>query len=329
MKKELLEEILKINHFYNRINEAINPTPALKLVKNLIKDVPEGAFKNMFSVFGQEEEEAYKILQKTKNKAGEVESAVAKLIQNIDFSKLAAHLLENKKLGTQIETFIDTKIKNIESGTISKEKALNDLESVLTRWTEMEGIPELGPELLKKVQSRFESAVAPDFSGILSREAEEIFNLTGRKLSTNDAKLLNDVYNKLTKLKPAEIVQIENALKRITNQDGILQQSINRMKQAKDASSKMKAENLQKALDKSVGYLNIASTSIGKVKIISLIKGIGVIFGIILAFKIYKAFNTLMSQLQSLPFGIGNYFKSDEPSPAPNNTEPNKTEETW
>jgi len=91
----------------------------------------------------------------------------------------------------------------------------------------------------------------------------------------------------------------------------------------------MKAENLQKALDKSVGYLNIASTSIGKVKIISLIKGIGVIFGIILAFKIYKAFNTLMSQLQSLPFGIGNYFKSDEPSPAPNNTEPNKTEETW
>jgi SOS-response transcriptional repressor LexA len=140
--------------------------------------------------------------------------------------------------------------------------------------------------------------------------------------------LLNDVYNKLTKLKPAEIVQIENALKRITNQDGILQQSINRMKQAKDAASKMKAENLQKALDKSVGYLNIASTSIGKVKIVQLLKVIGVIFGMIFAFKVYKFFNNVMSELESIPF-IGDYFKSDEPSPSPNNTEPNKTEETW
>ena len=331
MKKELLEEILKINHFYNRINEAINPAPAVRFVKNLMKEVPEGAFKKMFTVFGQEEEDAYKILQKTKNKAGEVESAVEKLIQNIDFSVLAAHLLENKKLGTQIETFIDSKIKNIESGTITKEKALEDLESVLTRWSEIEGIPELGPELLKKVQNKFESAVAPDFGGLLSREAEEIFNLSGRKLSTADAKLLNDIYDKLTKLKPQEIIQVENALKRITKQDGILQQSINRMKQAKDASSKMKAENLQKLLNSAIETLNTVATLGGKVKIGALFSTIAKIYLCFIAFRIYKGFNELMSTLQSIPL-IGGFFKSDEPATPevkPEENPNNKPEETW
>jgi hypothetical protein len=324
MKKELLEEIIKINHFYNRINEAINPTPAARMIKNLVKDMPEGAFKKLFSVFSQEEETAYKVLQNPKSKANEIKSAVEKLLQNINFSEWAAHLLENKKLGPQIDDFIEKKIKNIELGTISKEKALNDLESVLTRWSEMEGVPELGPELLKKLEGKFQNAKLPDFSGVLKSESQEIFNLLGKKLSTEDAKLLNDVYGRLTKLKPDEIIKVENALKRITSQDGILQQSINRLKQAKDISSKMKAENLQKALDKSVGYLNIASTSIGKVKIFNLIKGIGVLYGIYLAYKIIGAFNTLLSQLQSLPV-VGDYFKSDNTQ----TPEPDKPEETW
>lgn len=314
MKKELLEEIIKINHFYNRINEAINPVPAVRMIKSLVKEIPEGGFKKLFSVFGQEEENAYKILQKPKAKAAEIEAAVEKLLQNINFSELAAHLLENKKLGTQIDNFIESKIKNIESGTISKEKALQDLESVLTRWSEMEGLPELGPELVKKLENKFKSAVAPDFGGILSREAEEIFNLTGRKLSTADAKLLNDVYNKLTKLKPAEIIQVENALKRITSQDGILQQSINKLKQANDVSSKMKAENFQKGLNKAIGYLNMASGEVGKVKILSLLKTIAVIYGIVLAYRMYKAFNNLMSTLRSLPI-IGGLFGEDTENP--------------
>lgn len=328
MKKELLEEILKINNFYNRLNEAINPVPAARLVKSLVKEIPEGAFRKFFSVFGQEEESAYRILQKPKAKATEIESAVEKLLQNINFSELAAHLLENKKLGTQIDSFIETKIKNIETGKISKENALEDLESVLTRWSEIEGLPELGPALLSKIENKFSSVVAPDFAGILTREAEEIFSLTGRKLSTSDAKLLNDVYSKLTKLKPDEIIQIENALKRITSQDGLLQVSINRMKQAKDASSKMKAENLQKLLDKTVENLNKTTSAVGKVKIWSLVKSIAAIYGIYLAYKVYQGFNRLLSSLQSIPF-IGPFFKSDDVTPEPTNTEPNKPEETW
>jgi hypothetical protein len=329
MKKELLEEIIKINHFYNRINEAINPVPAARMIKNLVKDMPEGAFKKLFSVFSQEEETAYKVLEKPNAKVAEIESAVEKLIQNINFSELAAHLLENKKLGTQIDNFIETKIKNIESGTISKEKALNDLESVLTSWSEKEGIPELGPELVKKLEGKFQNSMVPDFSGILKSESEEIFNLVGKKLSTTDAKLLNDVYGRLLKLKPEEIIKVENALKRITSQDGILQQSINRLKQAKDVSSKMKSENFQKALNKAIEYLNTASTTVGKLKVVSLIKGIATIFGLVLAYKAYTFFSNLMSQLQSIPY-IGQYFSSDDTqTPEPTKTEPDKPEETW
>jgi hypothetical protein len=328
MKKELLEEIIKINHFYNRINEAINPAPASRMIKNLVKDMPEGAFKKLFSVFSQEEETAYKVLQKPNAKVAEIESAVEKLIQNINFSELAAHLHENKKLDTKIYNFIETKIKNIESGTISKEKALNDLESVLTRWSEMEGIPELGPELVKKLEGKFQNSMVPDFSGILKSESEEIFNLVGKKLSTTDAKLLNDVYGRLTKLKPEEIIKVENALKRITSQDGILQQSINRLKQAKDVSSKMKFENFQKTLNKAIEDLNTATTTVGKLKVFTLMKAISKIFGLVLALTlIYKAYNlytNLMSKLQSIPY-IGEYFFSDD-TKTPESTKP---EETW
>jgi|694.fasta_scaffold101446_4 hypothetical protein len=322
MKKELLEEILKINHFYNRMNEAVNPAPAVKFVKSLIKDIPEGAFKKMFANFGKEEENAYEILQRTKNKAGDVESAVGKLIQSLDFSKLASHLIENKKLGTQIENFINTKISNIKSGNISKEKALKDLEDVLSTWTENEGIPELGPELFRKVAKKLEVVSAPDVSGILKHEAEEIFRLTGKQVSTADAQLLNKVYRKLTKLSPEQIIQVENALKRITSQDGLLQQSINRMKQAKDMSSKLKAENAQKLLDNSIENLNMGTTSIGKIKLWRLIKSIGTVFLLIVTLSGvyigYKVYQELKSQLQSIPF-IGNLFPSSEPSKSSSN----------
>jgi hypothetical protein len=327
MKKELLEEILKINHFYNRMNEAVNPAPAVKFVKSLIRDIPEGAFKKMFSKFGQEEEDAYKILQQTKNKAGDVESAVGKLIQNLDFSVLAAHLLENQKLGKQIEDFIGKKIINIKSGNISKEKALEELESVLSRWTETEGIPELGPELFRKVAQKLEVVSAPDVSGILKHQAEEIFKLTGKQVSTADAQLLNNVYRKLTKLSPEQIIDVENALKRITGQDGLLRQSVDRMKQAKDMSSKLKAERLEKALNKIVDYLNIASTAVGKVKLWNLMLAIGVLYGLYILYK-------LKSELQSIPY-IGKYFSSSEPStssstPTKSPASTNKPEEeTW
>ena len=127
--------------------------------------------------------------------------------------------------------------------------------------------------------------------------------------------MLNDVYGRLTKLKPEEIIQVENALKRITNQDGILQQSINRLKQAKDVSSKMRAENFQKALNKSIEYTNSATKTIGKLKIFALMKAIAVIYGIYLAYKVYNLFSTAMSKiestLQSIPF-IGGLLTSDD-----------------
>jgi hypothetical protein len=251
-----------------------------------------------------------------------VESAVGKLIQSLDFSKLASHLIENKKLGTQIENFINTKISNIKSGNISKEKALKDLEDVLSTWTENEGIPELGPELFRKVAKKLEVVSAPDVSGILKHEAEEIFRLTGKQVSTADAQLLNKVYRKLTKLSPEQIIQVENALKRITSQDGLLQQSINRMKQAKDMSSKLKAENAQKLLDNSIENLNMGTTSIGKIKLWRLIKSIGTVFLLIVTLSGvyigYKVYQELKSQLQSIPF-IGNLFPSSEPSKSSSN----------
>jgi hypothetical protein len=126
----------------------------------------------------------------------------------------------------------------------------------------------------------------------------------------------------LTKLSPEQIIQVENALKRITSQDGLLQQSINRMKQAKDMSSKLKAENAQKLLDNSIENLNMGTTSIGKIKLWRLIKSIGTVFLLIVTLSGvyigYKVYQELKSQLQSIPF-IGNLFPSSEPSKSSSN----------
>jgi hypothetical protein len=335
MKKEILLEIMKMNNFYERINESVNPTPTIKFVKNLVKDVPEGPLKKLFSVFGQEEEDAYKVLQKTKNKAGDVEAAVEKLVKSIDYSALAAHLLENKKLGTQIDAFINRQIELIEKGSLSKDKAVEQLEDIFSTWTRNEGLPELGPELVKKVESKLESVVVPDFAGVLNQEVSELFKLTGKKLSTADAKLLNGVYDRLFKLKPQEIIQVEEALKRITSKDGVFQQAITRLRQAKDTASQMKAENMQKGLDKAIKYLNIASTSVGKVKILAIFKAIVSLFFVYLIVMTIRGFNNIKNAIESFsffgfkPFASSSSTSESEPAPEPNNTEPNKTEETW
>jgi hypothetical protein len=318
MKKELVLEIARMNQLM--INEAIEPA-AIKFVKSVIKEFPF-EYKKLFTAFGAEEEQAMKTLEKRSAKAAEVETAVEKLLLKVNWGELANSLLKNKKLGGALDAFIEGKMKNVASGLTTREEALRDIESVVETWTRNQGVPELGPELVKKLEQKL-----PDVGGVLNQEVEELFRLTGKKLSTADAELLNNVYKKLFKLKPEEIIQVESALKRITGLNGELQQAITKLRQAGDMASKIKADKLEQTWNAFVDNVNKASAATGKLKVRSIFIAITTLFGVYLLVLFGQGLWKLKNEIES--FSIFGYhpFGSGGGTSEPNNNE--TPPETW
>jgi hypothetical protein len=275
MKKELVLEIARMNQLM--INEAIEPA-AIKFVKSVIKEFPF-EYKKLFTAFGAEEEQAMKTLEKRGAKAAEVETAVEKLLLKVNWGELANSLLKNKKLGGALDAFIEGKMKNVASGSITREEALRDIESVVETWTRNQGVPELGPELVKKLEQKL-----PDVSGVLGRDAEAIFNLVGKKMSQEQADFFNKMADKIKSLNSKDALILQQELYNITGNSGALQQAIDRLNQAGDIVSKAKADKFQKILNKIKDYLNISSKAVAGVDKGNLIKasiGIVVLLGLI------------------------------------------------
>ena len=153
MNIKLLNEITRINGLLQMLNENVESLAA-KYFKSIVGGMDEINFKKLFKSFANEEEQAYKTLTKGTSSLDEMELAVEKLLKKIDFSKLAKHLLENGKLGSQVDVFVKNKLKNVKLGNISEKDALADIEMVLNTWAESQGIKELGPALSKRVKSK-------------------------------------------------------------------------------------------------------------------------------------------------------------------------------
>ena len=170
-------------------------------------------------------------------------------------------------------------MKNVASGSITREEALRDIESVVETWTRNQGVPELGPELVKKLEQKL-----PDVSGVLGRDAEAIFNLVGKKMSQEQADFFNKMADKIKSLNSKDALILQQELYNITGNSGALQQAIDRLNQAGDIVSKAKADKFQKILNKIKDYLNISSKAVAGVDKGNLIKasiGIVVLLGLI------------------------------------------------
>jgi len=208
MNIKLLNEITRINGLFQTLNESIEPM-AIKFVKSIVGGMDEINFKKLFKSFANEEDQAYKTLTKSTSTAAEIELATEKLLMKINFSALAKHLLENKKLGTTIEDYIKTKSDNVMSGKISRKEALNDIKLVLNTWAESKGIKQLGDELNKKVKLKLPKNV--NSSGNIGNAGGNIANASklaeteAQKLIlglTDEAKnLFTDIIESINKLK--------------------------------------------------------------------------------------------------------------------------------
>jgi hypothetical protein len=185
MNIKLLNEITRINGLLQMLNENVQ-TASAKFVKSIADDITKINFKRLFKSFATEEEDAYNILKRSTSTADEIELAAEKLLKNINFSDLAEHLLNNKKLGTTIEDYIKTKFDNVMSGKISKKEALNDIKLVLNTWAESKGIKQLGDELSKKVKLKLPKNV--NSSGNIGNAGGKIANAS--KLAEEEAKKL-------------------------------------------------------------------------------------------------------------------------------------------
>jgi hypothetical protein len=208
MNIKLLNEITRINGLLQMLNENVQSSAA-KLVKSIVGGMDEINFRKLFKSFATEEEDAYKILKRSTSTAADIELAVQKLLININFSALAKHLLENKKLGSQVDIFVKNKLKNVKLGNISEQEALADIKTVFNTWAESQGIKELGPALSKRIESKL-SKIA-NSSGNIGNAGGNIANASklaeaeAQKLIlglTDEAKnLFTDIIESINKLK--------------------------------------------------------------------------------------------------------------------------------
>jgi hemerythrin len=127
MKKELIEEIIRINHLNNSLNESIVPA-AVKFLKNLISNTDATIFRTLFNSV---DDDAVKLLRNKKASTDALEVASQKLLSNINYSKLAEHLINDKSFGYQVDRYIDNLINLVKSGKLSPEEAKSKMSDVL------------------------------------------------------------------------------------------------------------------------------------------------------------------------------------------------------
>jgi hypothetical protein len=275
MNIKLINEITRINGLFQMLNESIEPM-AMKFVKSIVGGMDEINFKKLFRSFASEEEQAYKTLTKGTSTAADIELAAEKLLMKINFSALAKHLLENKKLGTQVDIFVKNKLENFKLGNISKQEALADIETVFNTWAESQGIKELGPALSKKIKSKISNIeksignaggkignaggnagssgtpLNPKVWDNLSVDAQKTFNGLNRELRLSQEsidrinKLSREIEKNRIKMSPSEILQIAEDLKA----GGIaLTKLMDDLSKSKDFISKLNNANKQSTFE--------------------------------------------------------------------------------
>ena len=111
-------------------------------------------------------------------------------------------------------------MKQIADGVITREQAIKNIKSVFENWTEKQGVPELGPELVKNIEQRLPKTI--NVWDSLNETAQTLFNQLKKELSSDEKTIakLNELANQLNskagkiKLTPAEMKNCADALQK-------------------------------------------------------------------------------------------------------------------
>jgi hypothetical protein len=164
---------------------------------------------------------------------------------------------------------------------------------------------------------------------VLSKEAEVIFLAAGKKMTSAQAELLNDLSKKMNKLSKSEFLQLEAELTKLTL--GTAEAVITRLNKAGDTLSKAKLEKFTKMIDNAKKYLNAAATGVRGVFNMNILKAV---ICILLAFTAVGAISgvkniPIIGGLLSKWFDsgvetVGEKITPDNETTPENETTPNK-----
>lgn len=325
MEKQLINEIARIKELLST-NQLITESVPAKGVREIFKSLGEINFKKLFSFATEEEVNLIKSASKSEKTLKSIEAAFEKLIKEVNWSSLAKDIIGRELFGPNFAKALKNEISKVAKGTKTKEEVIRGFDNFFDAHSATKNLDDLKKSLMSEIDSKLDDAIKkiPDTSGMLSQEAQSIFNAFNKTLSSKQAEFLNGIAKKINKLTPTELLQANNELKNIAA--GTVQDAITRLSQAKDVISKTKAENYQKILDKVKDYLNISSKAVGGVNKTYLLKAIVTIVSLCFIMGVWQWLKTTWvgKKISEGGGAISDTVLPDETTTPENETTPEK-----
>ena len=253
MKKELIEEIIRINQLNNSLNESVIPA-TVKFLKGLISKTDNTIFRTLFDSV---DEDAVKLLRSKKASTDALEDASQKLLSNINYSNLAEHLINNKTFGYQVDVYIDNIINLVKSGKKSPQEAKLMIDDVFTKWTNVEGIPGVKDEIVNRISKKIPDLVSVD------ETIRYIYKLVDIPIDPKHLEVLKKYSKKILDVKEKDVPELTMVLKKYGSDIKLVTEQ---SKEFKSHANKLTQERVQRLLDNFTKYINMTGEATGKVK---------------------------------------------------------------
>jgi len=269
MEKQLINEIARIKELLST-NQLITESVPAKGVREIFKALGEINFKKLFSFATEEDVKLIKASKSTKA----VEAAFEKLIKSVNWSSLAKDIIGRELFGPNFAKALKNEINKVVNGTKTREEVIREFDNFFDSHSATKNLEDLKKSLMSEIESKLDNVVKkiPDTSGVLSQEAEVIFLAAGKKMTSAQAELLNDLSKKMNKLSKSEFLQLEAELTKLTL--GTAEAVIARLNKAGDTLSKAKLEKFTKMIDNAKKYLNAAATGVRGVFNMNILKAV-------------------------------------------------------
>lgn len=274
MEKQLINEIARIKELLSTNQLITESSVPAKGVRAIFKSLGEFNFKKLFSFATEEDIKLIKSKVNTKKTVEAIEATFERLINNVNWSSLAKDIIGNKLFGENFAEALENEISKVVKGTKTKEEVIREFDVFFDTHSATKNLDDLKKSLMDEINIKLDDAIKkiPDTSGVLSKEAEAIFLAAGKKMTSEQAKLLNDLSRKMNKLNKSDFLQLEAELTKLTL--GPAEAVIARLNKADDTVSKLKLERFTKMIDNAKKYLNVAATGVRGVFNMNLLKAV-------------------------------------------------------
>jgi hypothetical protein len=330
MEKQLINEIARIKELLST-NQLITESVPAKTVREIFKSLGEINFKKLFSFATEEDVKLIKSASNTKKTLEAIEATFERLIKSVNWSSLAKDIIGNELFGKNFSKALNNEISKVGKGIKTKEEVIREFDNFFDAHSATKNLEDLKKSLMSEIESKLDDVIKkiPDTSGVLSKEAEVIFLAAGKKMTSAQAELLNDLSKKMNKLSKSEFLQLEAELTKLTL--GTAEAVITRLNKAGDTLSKAKLEKFTKMIDNAKKYLNAAATGVRGVFNMNILKAV---ICILLAFTAVGAISgvkniPIIGGLLSKWFDsgvetVGEKITPDNETTPENETTPNK-----